>query len=87
MSAERKLAAILSADVVGYSRLMTEDEAAGIPVTLTVPGAIRTNISANALRADGTFYGRVDKMFREGMAVENARRGPSMRSSTRKRKS
>jgi class 3 adenylate cyclase len=28
--AERKLAAILSADVVGYSRLMAEDEAATI---------------------------------------------------------
>jgi class 3 adenylate cyclase len=28
--AERKLAAILSADVVGYSRLMSEDEAATI---------------------------------------------------------
>jgi class 3 adenylate cyclase len=27
---ERKLAAILSADVVGYSRLMAEDEAATI---------------------------------------------------------
>jgi len=32
--AERKLAAILSADVVGYSRLMAEDEAATIS-TLT----------------------------------------------------
>jgi adenylate cyclase len=29
-SAERKLAAILSADVVGYSRLMAEDEAATV---------------------------------------------------------
>ncbi len=29
-SIERKLAAILSADVVGYSRLMAEDEAATI---------------------------------------------------------
>ena len=28
--AERKLAAILSADVVGYSRLMAEDEAATV---------------------------------------------------------
>ena len=30
MGAEHKLAAILSADVVGYSRLMAEDEAATI---------------------------------------------------------
>ena len=29
-SVERKLAAILSADVVGYSRLMAEDEAGTI---------------------------------------------------------
>jgi adenylate cyclase len=33
-SVERKLAAILSADVVGYSRLMAEDEAGTIQ-TLT----------------------------------------------------
>jgi adenylate cyclase len=31
---ERRLAAILAADVVGYSRLMAEDEA-GTPRTLT----------------------------------------------------
>ena len=30
MATERKLAAILSADVVGYSRLMAEDEAGTI---------------------------------------------------------
>ena len=31
---ERRLAAILSADVVGYSRLMTEDEAGFLPADL-----------------------------------------------------
>ncbi len=31
-TAERKLAAILSADVVGYSRLMPEDEAETVPM-------------------------------------------------------
>ena len=34
MSQTRRLAAILAADIVGYSRLMGEDEAAG-PITLT----------------------------------------------------
>ena len=32
MKAKRKLAAILSADVVGYSRLMADDEAATLRV-------------------------------------------------------
>ena len=59
---EHRLAAVLMADVVGYSRLMAEDEPAGSPVTLIVPGAIRTNISADALRGDGTFYGRVERL-------------------------
>ena len=36
---ERKLAAILSADVVGYSRLMAEDE------TVRILGAYRTEVT------------------------------------------
>ena len=37
--AERKLAAILSADVVGYSRLMAEDEAEISPPVLQLVGS------------------------------------------------
>ena len=40
-SLKRKLAAILSADVVGYSRLMTEDEVA----TIRMLAACRDRIS------------------------------------------
>jgi class 3 adenylate cyclase len=41
-SVERKLAAILSADVVGYSRLMAEDE----DETVRRLGAYRTEITS-----------------------------------------
>ena len=37
MPTERKLAAILSADVVGYSRLMAEDEAGTIRTAEVAP--------------------------------------------------
>ena len=37
---ERRLAAILSADVVGYSRLMADDEQATIRTTTAYRGAI-----------------------------------------------
>jgi len=63
------------------------DAPAGSPVTLIVPGAIRTSISADARLGDGTFYGRVEKIFKEGMAMEECRRGSLMRSSARRRKS
>ncbi len=39
--AERKLAAILSADVVGYSRLMAEDEAGTIRTVTAYRNEIR----------------------------------------------
>ncbi len=35
--AERRLAAILAADVVGYSRLMGEDEEGALPSAATSP--------------------------------------------------
>ena len=35
MTAASRLAAILAADVVGYSRLMGEDEAGAVPAVLT----------------------------------------------------
>jgi class 3 adenylate cyclase len=34
MTAARRLAAILAADVVGYSRLIGEDEAGAVPAVL-----------------------------------------------------
>jgi adenylate cyclase len=44
---ERKLAAILSADVAGYSRLMGEDEAATIRTLITSRGVMTTLIQAH----------------------------------------
>ena len=49
----RRLAAIMSADVVGYSRLMGEDETG----TLTAVKALRKELFA--LYGDGTFH-RID---------------------------
>ena len=47
MTAARRLAAILAADVVGYSRLMGEDEAG---TARAVPGASPSGPSDNAQR-------------------------------------
>ena len=53
MSEVRKLAAILAADVVGYSRLMGEDEAG------TVKAGARASRGGNADRARGSLGGRL----------------------------
>ena len=45
---ERRLAAILAADVVGYSRLMSEDEERALTTAADNPGALRLLISALA---------------------------------------
>jgi adenylate cyclase len=63
--AQRRLAAILAADVVGYSRLMQADEAA----TLTALKARRTGI---LLPLISTHRGRVVKVMGDGVLVEFA---------------
>jgi dehydrogenase/reductase SDR family member 7B len=37
-------------------------------VTLIVPGAVRTNVSINALRGDGSRYDRMDPFLEDGMS-------------------
>ena len=60
---ERRLAAILAADVVGYSRLMGEDEAG----TLTALKALRKDIVAPAIAER---KGRVVKLMGDGLLAE-----------------
>lgn len=60
---QRRLAAILSADVVGYSRLMEADEAG----TLTALKAMRRDVVAPQVRAH---RGRIVKTMGDGALVE-----------------
>ncbi len=62
---QRRLAAILAADVVGYSHLMEQDEAG----TLAVLKQRRTEILEPTVRAHG---GRVVKLMGDGVLVEFA---------------
>ncbi len=65
LAADRRLAAILAADVVGYSRLMGVDELG----TLRALKAVRTEILKPAIAA---YRGRVVKTTGDGLLVEFA---------------
>src|SRR5262245_39799905 len=65
MTEKRRLAAILVADVVGYSRLMEEDEAATIV-------ALRERRSRILEPTVGTHEGRIVKVMGDGVLVEFA---------------
>ena len=60
---ERRLAAILSADVVGYSRLMGEDEAG----TLAALKALRKELFGPTV---AEHHGRIVKLMGDGALVE-----------------
>ena len=60
---QRKLAAIMCADVVGYSRLMGEDEAG----TLECLKAVRSEVFAPTIRAH---QGRVVKLMGDGLLAD-----------------
>jgi adenylate cyclase len=62
---ERRLAAILAADVVGYSRLMGRDEAG----TLAALKAHRQELIESEIASRG---GRIIKLTGDGMLVEFA---------------
>jgi adenylate cyclase len=62
---ERRLSAILSADVVGYSRLMGEDEVG----TLARLKACRRELVDPAIEE---FHGRIVKLMGDGALVEFA---------------
>ena len=62
---QRRLAAILAADVVGYSRLMEADEAG----TLARLKSLRAELIDPRIAADG---GRIVKVMGDGVLVEFA---------------
>lgn len=55
-----------------FDTLRAETEKDGIRVTIVCPGYIRTNVSENALRADGSKYGKTDETHRNAMRPEVA---------------
>lgn len=57
-----------------FDALRAEVHAHGIAVTIICPGFIRTNASYNALRADGTPHGQMDKNIRQGLAADECAR-------------
>src|SRR3954453_17006585 len=60
---ERRLAAILSADVVGYSRLMSEDESGTL-------AALQVHLAELVNPAVAKHRGRIVKMMGDGMLAE-----------------
>lgn len=57
-----------------FDSLREEVAEAGIDVTLIVPGAVRTNVSINALRGDGSLYNRMDPFLETGMSPDDCAR-------------
>ena len=53
-----------------FDSLREELRNTNISVSLILPGAVNTNISLNALRGDGSIYGKVDEFLRKGMSAE-----------------
>lgn len=55
-----------------FNALRAETHKHGIKVTIVCPGYIRTNVSENALRGDGTRHGKLDETHARAMLPENA---------------
>jgi NADP-dependent 3-hydroxy acid dehydrogenase YdfG len=53
-----------------FDSLREEVADRGIDVTLIVPGAVRTNVSINALRGDGSRYDKMDPFLETGMSPD-----------------
>ena len=55
-----------------FNALRAETQGQGIRVTVVCPGYIRTKVSENALRGDGTAYGKLDETHAKAMRPEDA---------------
>ncbi|HUP50410.1 MAG TPA: SDR family oxidoreductase [Thermoanaerobaculia bacterium] len=55
-----------------FNTLRAETHKHGIRVTIVCPGYIRTNVSENALRGDGTRHGKLDETHARAMLPERA---------------
>ena len=57
-----------------FETLRSETVDIGIKITIIVPGIIQTNITAHAVKGDGTKTGRVEETFRKAYPVQKAAR-------------
>lgn len=55
-----------------FETLRAETASRGIAITIVVPGYVRTKVSENALRGDGTPHGRMDETHARAMLPERA---------------
>ncbi len=55
-----------------FETLRAETAKDGIVITMVVPGYVRTNVSQNALRGDGSAYGKTDETHAKAMRAEDA---------------
>jgi short-subunit dehydrogenase len=55
-----------------FNALRAEVHKHGVRVTIVCPGYIRTKVSENALRGDGTAYGKLDETHARAMLPEQA---------------
>jgi len=53
-----------------FESLRSESMEHGVQVTMIIPGYIRTNVSKNAVTADGSAHGQMDQVQDNGMAPE-----------------
>lgn len=54
-----------------FESLRAETSRSGIKVTLVCPGFIRTDVSLNALRGDGSLHAKMDSGQAQGMSAED----------------
>lgn len=57
-----------------YESFRLETEADGIRTLIVAPGKIKTNISVNAVKSDGTSHNSMDKSTESGMSAEECAR-------------
>ena len=55
-----------------FETLRAETAKDGIVITMVVPGYVRTNVSQNALRGDGSRHGKLDDTHAKAMLPEDA---------------
>jgi dehydrogenase/reductase SDR family member 7B len=55
-----------------FEALRAETAKDGIAITIVVPGYVRTKVSENALRGDGTPHGQLDETHAKAMRAEDA---------------
>jgi dehydrogenase/reductase SDR family protein 7B len=58
-----------------FESLRAEYECDGVKVTMITAGLVRTNITLNALRGNGTIYGKMQESIASGISPEDCANG------------